>query len=323
MRRRDVFSALWREAFAVLPTRTRVIVAGAGPSGLHLALQFARHGLEVVVHDPAGCGGVRIPLLHACNLRKRGSALWQAASAYARDWYAAACFGPAVERHKGPFGEYISIHARTYLRLLRRQAQALGVQFVRTSLPADAHGPLFLAKGAATLYDAPSWSGSLAPLAGWQSYFALRAASEPVAEELARRDLRTNYFTHRRRAGFIHVNGTEWAAARKFGSALHPDHRHALFHGTRLTTRDRLPIVGFSLPAEASDFRSLSAVFAQRGVSGPILRGRGIFFFTGMGYHAMTYSPFLAERVAEWLTGRTARDEILLGALTPARFLPR
>ncbi|MFZ5629420.1 MAG: NAD(P)-binding protein [Spirochaetota bacterium] len=324
MRRRDICNALWREAFGVLPPATRVIVAGAGPSGLHLASALAAQGLSVTVYEPARCGGVRIPLLHACNLRKAGSALWQTAALFARTWYADDALQPALERHSGPFGEYFSIHTRTYLQLLRRHALAVGVQFVRSPLPAKTDSTVFIATGAAAQSAPPAaWSAALAPLPGWESYFAIGAAGKPVAQELAKSDLRTNYFTHRSRAGFIHLNGTGRAAAKDFAAGLHPGHRHALLHGTRLTTRDRLPLVGFSLPATVTDFAVLRGAVLQ-GRLGELLHEQPArFFFTGMGYHAMTYSPFLADRVAKWLTGQAAQDEILLGALTPARFLPR
>lgn len=323
MRRHDVYRALWRAAFGVLPPQSRVIVAGAGASGLHLAAALALHGVKVTVCEPARCGGVRIPLLHACNLPKRGSALWQAASTFARDWYARENLRPAVERHKGAFGEYFSIHTRTYLQILRRHALAVGVQFVSSHMPAATDLPVFIATGVAAQATAPAgWSAALKPLSGCESYFALRAAGPPVAEELARRNLRTNYFVHRNRAAFIHLNGTERSAARAFALALHPGVRQALFYGARLTTRDRLPVVGFSPPGVVRDYPYLrSAVLEGRR---ELLREEpGTFFFTGMGFHAMTYSPFLADRVAKWLTGAAAQDEILLGGLTPTRFLPR
>lgn len=324
MRRRDVCSALWREAFGVLPPESRVIVAGAGPSGLHLASALAAHGLKVTVYEPAHCGGVRIPLLHACNLPKTGSTLWQAASTFARDWYAHETLHPAVERHGGAFGEYFSIHTRTYLQLMRRRALAGGVQFVQSLLPAETGSTVFIATGVAAQSAAPAaWSAALSPLPGWESYFALRPESPPVAEELAKRDVRTNYFVHRNRAGFIHLNRTESAAARTFAAVLHPGLRQALFHGSRLTTRDRLPVVGFSPPGVVTDFHKLRVAVSE-GRLGQLLREPpGTFFFIGMGFHAMTYSPFLADRAAKWLTGTAAQDEILLGALTPARFLPR
>ena len=324
MRRGDIFDAIWREAFAVLPTGSSVVVAGAGPSGLHLATALAQCGLRVAVYDPARTGGVRIPLLHACNLPKSGSLLWQAASRFARAWYADEALGAAVERHQGPFGEFFSIHTRTYLRLLKRHALAVGVQFVQAPFPVGMPTPVFIATGAASQTFAPSsWSAAFAPLAGWESYFALRPMGIPVAEELARSDVRTNYFTHRQRAGFIHPNRTKREVAEAFAAALNPEERQALFRGIRLTTRDRLPVVGFSLPGEVADFGRLRLAAVQ-GRLGELLRQqRHTFFFTGMGFHAMTYSPFLANRVAQWLTGQGVHDEILLGALTPARFLPR
>ncbi|GAB4423028.1 MAG: hypothetical protein OHK0011_02610 [Turneriella sp.] len=324
MRRRDVFRALWRGAFGVLPPEGRVIVAGAGPSGLHLAWALASHGLRVTVHEPARCGGVRIPLLHACNLTRKGSALWQAAAHFSRTWYADDTLQPAVERHAGPFGEYFSIRTRTYLQLMRRRALAGGVQFVQSLLPAETDSTVFVATGVAAQSAAPAaWSAALSPLAGWESYFAVRPGGAPVSEALAKRDARTNYFVHRSRACFIHLNGTERAAAQAFAVALHPGQRHALFYDTRLTTRDRLPVVGFLQSSEVTTFNQLRVAVAQGRLKNPLQQAPGVFFFTGMGYHAMTYSPFLADRVAKWLTGTAAQDEILLGALTPARFLPR
>jgi len=195
---------------------------------------------------------------------------------------------------------------------------------VRAPLPAKTDSTVFIATGAAAQAAAsPGWSAALVPLPGWESYFAMRPLGQPVAEELARRDVRTNYFVHHKRAGFIHLNGTERAAANAFATALHPGQRHALFHGTRLTTRDRLPVVGFLLPDEVTTFDQLRIAIVQGRLKSLLQQRPGIFCFTGMGYHAMTYSPFLAERAASWLTGASREEEILLGALTPARFLPR
>jgi glycine/D-amino acid oxidase-like deaminating enzyme len=324
MRRSDVFHALWREAFGALPPGTHVLVAGAGPSGLHLACALASNGLRVTVHEPARCGGVRIPLLHACHLPRKGRPLWQAAAQFSRNWYADLTLQPAVERHTGVFGEYFSIHTRTYLQLLRRRALAVGVQFVRSPLRTEQGLTVFFATGVAAKAAAPiAWAQALWPLSGCESYFALASQTPPVAAELARRDVRTNYFTHRTRAAFIHPNGTNREAAQAFARMLHPAVRHALFFDTRLITRDRLPVVGFSPMREVSHFNQLRLALVQGRLQQVLPKAPGVFFFTGMGYHAMTYSPFLADRAARWLTGTAAQDEILLGALTPARFLPR
>jgi glycine/D-amino acid oxidase-like deaminating enzyme len=285
---------------------------------------LAAQGIQVTVYDPARCGGVRIPLLHACNLRKKGSALWQVACAFARIWYKDATFTSAVEQHLGPFGEYFSIHTRTYLQLLQRRALAMGARIIRAALPTERNATVFIATGAAAMAAAPAaWSAALHPLFGWESYFALRPPVRLAAQKLVRNDVRTNYFVHRKRAGFIHLNGTERRDAIAFAKALHAEERHALFHGTRLTTRDRLPIVGFSLPKCITTFNDLRTAAQQQRLAGLLHRQSSEFFFTGMGYHAMTYSPFLADRTAKWLTGKAAEDEKLLGALTPARFLPR
>ena len=81
---------------------------------------------------------------------------------------------------------------------------------------------------------------------------------------------------------------------------MYPNKRSYLFKGTRLTSRDRLPVVG-RLPGNAYS---------------PV-------YFTAMGYHAMTYAPFLAAKTAAWLSGHEDEDRNLICGLTPARLLPK
>lgn len=323
MRRRNVWQVLWRASFATLPPESRIAIAGAGISGLNLAYALARQGVHVTVYDPALRGGVRIPLMHACALRTPGSALWQEARRFAANWYCRHEFASAVIKREGPSGVYFSIHTRRYLALLRALASGVGVQFAQSAIPDGLELPLFIAMGIGTLKKAqPIWKDALLPLPGFESYFALRTESQLPPEALTQSSVRSNYFVHARRAAFIHRNGSERQVAIDFARALHATERHALCYGVRLASRDRLPVVGYALPPEFVNFDTVRTIAVKNKIGDFFPEKQKVFFFTGMGYHAMTYAPFLADRVALWLTGRAQKDENLLGALTPARFLP-
>jgi len=113
----------------------------------------------------------------------------------------------------------------------------------------------------------------------------------------------------RRRIGYIHP--------RK--SVPDATSGRALFSAYRLVTRDKLPIVGF-MPNHSVNSYDLLRHKVLR--DEPVVNAQE-FAFTGFGFHAMTYTPFLAQAVATHFAGERVNSENLISALTPARFLPR
>ncbi|AFM12178.1 NAD(P)-binding protein [Turneriella parva] len=305
MKRRDYFELLWQQDHGKLGARGKIAIAGAGTSGLHLAYALVTRGFEVTVFDPLPFGGLRVPLMHACNTVKPRSGLWQAAAAWSRGWYTNLPFATtAVLIHKTAFGQGFTILARPYLRALRRFLKQQGVNFVKAEFDLAATG-FVEAITAVGIASQPALNalaeGAVKPLPGIETYFGnVTADAEFSPEDQARVAVTTNYIRHGRRAGFIHRNNETPGDALAMAQQMYPTNRPYLFGGTRLTSRDRLPIVG-RLPGDP----------------------RQPFFFTAMGYHAMTYAPFLATRVAQWLVGEEDEDRNLICGLTPARFLPR
>ncbi len=297
MKRSELLMDIWRQSEGVLQPAARVAVIGGGISGLHLAQALAGQNFSVTVFEPRRTGGVRIPLMHACHTLKTRAPLWEKSATYARLWYRD-MGGDAVTERNNAFGSYFIIEARRYLKQLKRRLKAQGVQFSNDTLHnTGAVLPDFaltcVATGAATALAATQI------IPGWESYFSRHGAPAPDAEIGKNGDKVTNYMHLPSRAGFIHRNGETRDSAAAFARGLHPTGRHALLGGQRLTTRDRFPVVGFAEKVNASPF-----------------------LFCAMGYHAMTYAPYLAHAVAAHLTG-DGTDENLISTLSPARFLPR
>lgn len=306
MKRRVYFEILWQQDYGRLKARGNVAIAGAGISGLHLAAALVARGFEVTVFDPQQFGGLRVPLMHACSTPKPRAGLWQAAAVWSRTWYTDLPFTTsAVKSQTNAFGEGFTIHTRPYLRALRRFLQQKKVKFVSEEFDDTATGFIeaFTATGIAGQTRLNSIAESaVKPLIGLESYFGnINADANFSPEDEARVAVTTNYMRHARRAGFIHRNNEPAADAATLAQKMYPTKKSYLFSGTRLTSRDRLPVVG-RLPNETGE----------------------PFYFTAMGYHAMTYAPFLATRVAQWLVGEEeGEDRNLICGLTPARFLPR
>ncbi|MCX7632595.1 MAG: hypothetical protein N2Z22_04590 [Turneriella sp.] len=315
MQRSAIFHELWQQSFAHFAKRPQIHIAGAGVSGLHLAFFLAQRGLPVVVHEPARCGGLRIPLVFACHSLRRRHVLWETAADFSRHWYAQCADGRIVRIHQHEGKSYFTIHLRHYLRWLRAQVAKFGVRFSMGKASLD-YTPLFVAAGSASLDFAHNFRAALFQLPGWESYFRLARAEQIIPNTVL--DRGAKYLQHGLRAAIIHPKNSSQDAAYQLAKSLHPTARHALFHGERLTTRDRNPVVGFALNDRITDFRALARHLKQKQ---PVLC-ETVFFFTAMGYHAMTYTPFLADRTARWLIGENIAEENLLGMLTPARFLP-
>lgn len=316
MQRSAVFHQLWQQSFARLADKPQIHIAGAGVSGLHLAFFLAQRGLAVVVHEPARCGGLRIPLVFACHSLRQKHALWQTAADFSRNWYAQCADGRIVRVHQHEGKSYFTIQLRHYWHWLRAQTAKLGVRFRMDKANLE-HTPLFVAAGSASADFARNFRTALFQLPGWESYFRLARAEQIIPNTVL--DRGAKYLQHDLRAAIIHPKNRSQDAACQLAKSLHPTARHALFHGERLTTRDRHPVVGFALSDRITDFSTLIHYLEHKQ---PVLC-ENIFFFTGMGHHAMTYAPFLADRTARWLVGEKIAEENLLGMLTPARFLPR
>lgn len=296
MKRAEEYLRIWKASRGSLRAGANVAIVGCGVSGLHLAYFLNKRGLAVTLFDPQRRSGVRVPLVHACHTVKVRAPLWENAATFAREWYQHD-HQPReiIEAHRNDFGLYFNIRLRSYLSFWRKRLMQNGVVFKYESIAAEQ--PLagfdltFLAKGAAT-----TTLTATRTIPGWESYFSRFGAPAEKANIGKNGNKITNYIHMARRAGFIHRNDETAETAVNFAAEIHPTGRRALFYGERLTTRDRFPVVGLA---------------------------GGTWLFCAMGYHALTYTPYLAQTVAAHLCGDTVADENLISTLTPARFLPR
>lgn len=321
MNRRQFYHKIWRDCLGMLREgKPRVAIAGGGIAGTHLALALSRHGSAVTLFEPAAVGGVRIPVMHACQTPKTRVGLWQAATEYSRSWYAGLIArGFPVVMTDSPQGKFFTMAARRHLRGLYAMLAAQQVEKRRRMFtPSDAaefdfH---FIATGAAT---GLSGFRHLAPatqlIRGYETYAARISAHEPAAAEALLQLPRRLALVHRREA----TVESAYAEARSAISAG----RYALFGDHRIVTRDRLPVVGFAPAPVYADYNEFRWHIKDHNLVDDAKTHSSPFLFQGMGYHAMTYAPYLAEQVALWLTGTAGVDENMICALTPARFLPR
>jgi|GEM_PF-3694517 len=320
MNRRQFYHKIWRDCYGMLRDRQRVAVAGGGLAGTHLALALSRHGCGVTLFEPAAVGGVRIPVMHACQTPKTRVGLWQAATEYSRDWYAALIArGFPVVESDSPQGKFFTMAARRHLRglyalLAEQKVERRRAMFaVHDAAEFDFH---FVATGAAT---GLSSFRHLAPatqlINGFETYASRTIAHEPAAPEALLKLPRRLALVHRREASAE----SAYAEARSVIGAG----RYALFGDHRIVTRDRLPVVGFAPATVYADYNEFRWHIKDHNLVEDAKAHSSPFLFQGMGYHAMTYAPYLAEQVALWLTGSAGVDENMICALTPARFLPR
>jgi len=308
VKRKEFHDLLWQKGLGSLQTGSEVAIAGAGISGLHLAEALVGHGYRVSVFEPEYCGGLRVPMMHACHAAKPRPELWQKATGWSRLWYTQLPFSTgAVEMHEGDYGQFFTIRTRQYLRDLRDHVRQSGAQYVRKRIDFTearhlGFSAFFIATGQATQSTLNAiMPGAAQLIVGGETYFG-NVNSDPVfpPEDLTRLAAATNFMRHGRRAAFIHRNGETAAEAGARAALMYSKKRAYFFGGVRLASRDRLPVVG-CLP-------------------GPNAQP---YFFTAMGYHAMTYAPYLATKFASWLAGKDDEDRNLICGLTPARFIPR
>lgn len=321
MNRRQFYHKIWRDCLGMLRhDKARVAVVGGGIAGTHLALALSRHGCAVTLFEPATVGGVRIPVMHACQTPKTRVGLWQAATEYSRTWYAALIArGFPVVESDSPQGKFFTMAARRHLRGLYAILAEQRVERRRQMFtPADAaefdfH---FIASGAATTL---SGFRHLAPatqlIRGYETYASRISAHEPAAAEALLQLPQRLALVHRREA----TAESARAEVKSFFTAG----RYALFGDHRLVTRDRLPVVGFVPAPVYADYNEFRWHIKDHNLVEDARTHLSPFLFQGMGYHAMTYAPYLAEQVALWLMGSAGVDKNLICALTPARFLPR
>lgn len=296
MKRAEEYIQIWNQARGSLRAAAKVAVVGCGVSGIHLAYFLHARGFAVTVFDPRQRSGVRVPLVHACHTVKVRAPLWEKAATFARSWYTQD-HQPRwiIESHHNDFGVYFNIRLRGYLSFWKKRLIGAGVTFRHESIAAETPLPgfdlTFFAKGSAT-HALPATR----TIPGWESYFSRFGAPAEKANIGKNGNKITNYIHMAPRAGFIHRNNETAETAASFAAAIHPTGRKALFYGERLTTRDRFPVVGAS---------------------------GEIWLFCAMGYHALTYTPYLAQAVSAHLAGDRFTDENLISTLTPTRFLPR
>jgi glycine/D-amino acid oxidase-like deaminating enzyme len=320
LNRRQFYHKIWRDCIGILRDKRRVAIAGGGIAGTHLALALSRHGCAVTLFEPAAVGGVRIPVMHACQTPKERSGLWRAASEYSRGWYDALIErGFPIVKSESSFGRFFTMASRTHLRGLYALLSEQKIELRRQSFQpenTDKFDFYFVATGAAT---ALSGFRHLMPatqlIRGYETYASHIHSHEPAAAEALLELPRRLALLHRREA----TAQTAYAEAREVIAAG----RYALFGDHRIVTRDRLPVVGFAPAPIYGDYNEFRWHLKDHNLVEESVAYASPFLFQGMGYHAMTYAPYLAEQVALWLTGESGADENMICALTPARFLPR
>lgn len=314
MKRREFLQKIWNDSFGVLPPGKHVAVAGGGLAGLHLAEALLQRGLRVTLYEPRCIGGVRIPLMHACQTPKLRGAFWENAAAFSRQRYEQLiASGYLVRATDSAFGRYYAVNARSLARRLTERLCRAGLVIRRQPFfesEAQNYDGHFLATGASFL------PGEKSPLLrttqivpGHASY----ATGVNVKEGIVLPP----------RAEFVHLRDATPAAAKAEALQVFAGKRSFLFHGQRLVTRDRLPAIGFYPPAGENSYDELRLTFLKRNYAVDSLAQKSPFLFQGMGYHVLTYAPFLAAAVAAWLTGADKMDENLICNLSPTRFLYR
>lgn len=322
MNRRELYQKLWLDCKGILKSGERIAVAGGGISGLHLALALRQRGIDVSLFECARVGGVRIALMKACHTSRPNVSLWSAAREFSAAWYKKKiCEGFAVAELSVRGESYFVVKTRAYLRALERDFQECGgVLYRKTFQKADTQNfsRWFAATGAALLPNEFRFVQSATQrLLGRQTYMA----------NVTRLDDAENveFLEFSSRAAFIHRREEPFDETISQARRLAKASRYAALCDHRLVTRDRLPIVGFTPRKEYSNYNELRHFILHKNFARDAMENNLPFLFQGMGYHALTYAPFLAEKTAAWLCGEAARDDAqnVLCTLTPVRFLPR
>lgn len=325
MKRRDVYRKIWQDCCGLLKPGNRVAIAGGGISGLHLAWFLRQQDLQVTVFEPQRTGSLRIPLMHACSALKKRPLLWETAAAFSRIWYKQQAHEtPSLLIRESAAGDFFVIRTRAYLRFLRDAVISQGVTVERRKLP-DTTGfdLVMIAAGCEAQTFFPENLATMAlKIHGWESYFSTRGARPYFTPTQAEyNEVATNFMEFPPRSGLIQRNDEKRQDIAALARDIFPNRRSALFEGVRLASPDRNPIVGFFPPSEINTYDKLRESCTRENYAVLASRNHSPFFFTAMGYHAMTYAPFLAHAVAGWLIGK--QDQNMICTLTPARFLPR
>lgn len=325
MKRHELYLKIWEDCRGILKPGGRTAVIGGGISGLHLAWFLRARQMQVTVFEPQRTGSLRIPLMHACSALKKRPPLWETAASFSRTWYNKQSLqSKSVKRLENDFGEFFVIRTRPYLRFLRNAVISQGVTVERArTMKSPGFDMVIVAAGGESRHFFPKiYEAKTIPIHGWESYFNSRNTRPHFTPAQAdRNEVATNFMEFPPRAGLIHRNDEKRADVEALAREIFPNQRAALFEGVRLASVDRNPIVGFFPPPEINSYDQLKVKFQKENYAALASRDQSPFFFTAMGYHAMTYTPYLAHAVAGWLTG--VRDQNMICTLTPARFLPR
>lgn len=326
MNRARFYAKLWRDCRGILPAASKVAIAGGGISGLHLAWALSEYDVEVTIFEPAAVGGVRIPMMHACQTPKARTGLWQTAADFSRVWYDRLLKeGFPLCAGESSLGRFYTFQSRAYLRALISHLKERGVKFIRREFAHDLAADYdlhFRATGAA--FQAMGFrffSGATQQISGGESYAARSAVSGDLPPE--------KLMQLGKRLALVHDREATLPLQKTEALTVFSGGRVACFRDHRLVTRDRLPAIGFVPEPIFADYNEFRWHMISRNYAAESARAESAFAFLGMGYHAMTYAPYLAHRVATWLTAAPAThnadaaDQNLVCALTPARFLPR
>lgn len=322
MNRREFYQKLWLDCKGILKSGERVAVAGGGVSGLQLSLALRRRGVDVSLFECARVGGVRIALMKACHTSRPNVFLWSAAQEFSAAWYKTKIReGFAVSELSAKGASYFVVKTRAYIRALERDFHECGgVLYRKTFQKADARNfSLWFAATGAALWSNEFRFAQTATqrLFGRQTYMANAALREPTQG--------IEFLQFNTRAAFIHRRDDSFEETISQAKRLAKASRYAALCDHRLVTRDRLPIVGFTPRTEYANYNEFRHFILHKNFAAEAMENNVPFLFQGMGYHALTYAPFLAEKTAAWLCGEDARDaaQNVLCTLTPVRFLPR
>jgi len=315
MKLRELFLKLWRDQFGILARGSQVVIAGAGISGMHLAHALVSVGVRVTLYDPRPIGGVRIPLMRACHRKEESNTLLQYALPFSRKWYSSRTWA-GVESHGEKESLWFVVNTRLYLRFLKADLHRLGVIFVEEKF-IEGSDFLFDARGITLQKELSNFTQSID---GHELYLSRL----PKEKEVAGTNMEEkNYFCFRSRAAIVYPEKKDTTIFSSKVREAFPNVRCVHFTGTRLASRDRLPLIGFKVQTLDKNYDEFREKFMRESFARFAVQNHLHFLFTAMGYHALTLAPYIANCVASHLVGTKIVDENVVSTLTPTRFLPR